>query len=130
MKIRLLLVCLAASLLLVQGCGKKDEASSATAPVPEAAMPEPVAKPGLLKVGVEACDKFLTKYRDCQAQLPTALKETMKPGIEQTEKTWIAEAAKPENHERLSAACKELDASVADAMRAQGCMWYRPVAEQ
>ncbi len=118
------------------GCSKKgaDEdmqsAADPIAPMAEPLAPPPQAKPVAtpiveekIIVGIDICDAFLDRYRNCLAQLPSDIQNSMKEGLTNTETALFNAANGDDTEENLREACTHLDENISQAMTAQGCVW-------
>ena len=74
------------------------------------------------KVGVAACDDFLTKYEACiTAKVPAAQQSTLKTQFEQTRNTWAEMAKNASSKPALESACKQTGEQMKAALQAYGC---------
>jgi hypothetical protein len=74
------------------------------------------------KVGIAACDEFLTKYEACiSAKVPAAQQSMMKTQFEQTRKTWADMAKNASAKPALEASCKQTGDQMKTALQAYGC---------
>jgi hypothetical protein len=74
------------------------------------------------KVGVAACDDFLTKYETCiSSKVPAAQQATFKTQFDQTRKTWSDMAKNASTKPTLEASCKQTMDQMKTALQAYGC---------
>jgi hypothetical protein len=74
------------------------------------------------KVGIAACDDFLTKYEACiSSKVPAAQQSMMKTQFEQTRKTWADMAKNASTKSTLEASCKQTGDQMKTALQAYGC---------
>ena len=74
------------------------------------------------KVGVPACDNYLSKYEACMtAKVPEAALAQLNSALEQTRKSWRQSAKNPRNRASLASACKMATDQARIAMKAYNC---------
>jgi hypothetical protein len=74
------------------------------------------------KVGVPACDEFLTKYEACvTAKVPAAQQSMMKTQIDQIRNGWAEAAKNASTKPTLEASCKQTGEQMKAAVQAYGC---------
>ncbi len=129
------LLTLLALTLVLSSCSKNSDDDMESAADPVAPMAEPLAarpqvKPVAIPVeeekvviGIDVCDGFLDRYRNCLAQLPSDIQNSMKEGLVNTETALYNAVNGDDTEENLREACTHLDESISQAMMAQGCSW-------
>jgi major membrane immunogen (membrane-anchored lipoprotein) len=96
------IVTLLVSLVLLGGCGKKDEAGGGEAPASGEA------------IGVEECDDYFKKAEACMSKVPADTKTAMESAIKANRAAWRDVAKNAANKDALKVGCKAtLDAFVA-----------------
>lgn len=74
------------------------------------------------KVGVAACDEFLTKYEACiSAKVPAAGQEAMKAQFDITRDSFVQMSKNPSTKPSLEPACKQVGEQMKTALQAYGC---------
>jgi hypothetical protein len=74
------------------------------------------------KVGIAACDDFLTKYETCiSSKVPAAQQATFKSQFDQTRKAWSDMAKNASTKPTLEASCKQTMDQMKTALQAYGC---------
>lgn len=102
-------------------CEKKEPEAPVEPPLFVGNDSEPVNPE--IKIGVESCDRLLEKYRRCLAKLPESTRQSMQVGLTKAEQTWIKTSKQPNSEAKLTSACKKMDESLSQVMKAQGCQW-------
>ncbi|MDB4941312.1 MAG: hypothetical protein JWP97_846 [Labilithrix sp.] len=85
---------LAASLMLLAGCSRKEEPPAGT-------------------IGVSDCDTYIAKYQTCLANMPAPARSTAEQGFKAQQEAWKATAATEEGKRALVVGCKATLASLA-----------------
>jgi len=74
------------------------------------------------KVGVAACDEFLTKYEACiTSKVPAAQQSALKTQFEQTRNAWAEMAKNASTKPALESSCKTTGEQMKTALQAYGC---------
>lgn len=76
------------------------------------------------KIGVEACDEYLTKYEACiKEKVPAANRSQLESSLSQTRSSWRSIAASPQGKVGLTAACTAALNSAKTQMASYNCTW-------
>ena len=74
------------------------------------------------KIGVAACDEFLTKYEAClSAKVPAAQQATFKAQVDAMRNGWVEAAKNASTKASLEPACKQVGEQMKTALQAYGC---------
>jgi hypothetical protein len=96
------IIALAASFVLLTGCGKKDEAA-AEGGDKKAAAPTPA--PGE-SIGIEECDAYFAWVEDCVGKVPPDHKAAVQSAMKANRTAWKDIAKNAQSKEALVAGCK------------------------
>ena len=77
------------------------------------------------KIGVEACDSFLSKFEVCIAdKVPGHEQRALQDGVEQMRNTWRpVSTASPQAKDSIAATCRQLAENVKQQMAPLDCQW-------
>jgi hypothetical protein len=123
----LLSICIGGAALLI-GCSKigtmsnnsrtNENSNKGTT----AASTTPASKETGDKVGIPECDDFIAKYDACVAnKVPEMMRAQYKSMVTEWRNSWKKLAADPSSKPTVVAACKQMAAQQAAALKAFGC---------
>lgn len=116
-----------ASVFVLTGCQKKEEAA-APAPAAEAAMTPAATEQAAETTGVAECDSYLAaleKYMNCQ-NVPQAARDAQQTAAQQMRNSWASWAGLPEEARKTAQAAAKTSCTTAlttlkQAATASGC---------
>jgi hypothetical protein len=76
------------------------------------------------KIGVEACDSFITKYEACvMGKAPAAAQAQMKASVDQMRTMWKTMAADAAMKDKVAGMCQQSGDAIKQQMASFGCQW-------
>jgi hypothetical protein len=104
------------------GTENGNKASTTSTPAASSSPASTTATNAVDKIGIPACDDYLTKYEACvSGKVPDAARAQYKSSLEQTRKSWREMAANPQTKAGLAKACQMASDQAKQTFKMFGC---------